>query len=80
VRDAAAVEAPTKGVLNEGDRKDAKGGVARLLSHPLGRLLFGAPVDSLRARAAAGETVTDADVLEAWREVQQLCREHRTRG
>lgn len=76
---AAAVEAPTKGVLNEGDRKDAKGKVARPLSHPLGRLLFGAPIDSLRARAAAGETVTDADVLEAWQDVRRVCRELQAR-
>jgi tetratricopeptide (TPR) repeat protein len=79
VRDATAVETPAKGVLNEGDRRDEKGRAARPLSHPLGRLLFGAPVDSLRARAAAGEVVTDADVLEAWREVRRLCREHRSR-
>ena len=79
VRDAAALEAPTSGVLSEGDRKDAQGVVARPLAKPLGRLLFGGPVDSLRTRAAAGEPVTDADVLDAWGEVRQLCREYHAR-
>jgi Tfp pilus assembly protein PilF len=79
VRAAAAVEAPVAGVLNEGDRRDAQGRAARPLSHPLGRLLFGAPVDSLHARAAAGESVSDAVVLEAWREVRRLRREYEAR-
>jgi tetratricopeptide (TPR) repeat protein len=72
VMSALAEEAPAKGVLNERDHRDGRGRLARPLSHPLGRLLFGAPVDSLRARAAAGETLTEADVLEAWREVRRL--------
>jgi tetratricopeptide (TPR) repeat protein len=79
VRTAAAVEAPVAGVLNEGDRRDAQGRAARPLSHPLGRLLFGAPVDSLRARAAAGESLSDAVVLEAFREVRRLRREYEAR-
>jgi hypothetical protein len=73
------VEAPVAGVLNEGDRRDARGGAARPLTHPLGRLLFGAPVDSLRARAAAGESLSDAVVLESWREVRRLHREYEAR-
>jgi tetratricopeptide (TPR) repeat protein len=72
VRDAALVEAPVKGVLNEGDRRDAQGGAARPITRPLGRLLFGAPVDTLRARAAEGEPLSEADVLEAWVEVRRL--------
>ncbi len=68
-----------KGVLNEGDRRDAKGGAARPLSHPLGRLLFGVPIDSLRTRGAAGETLSDADVLDAWRAVRRLRREYDAR-
>jgi tetratricopeptide (TPR) repeat protein len=79
VREAATVETPLQGELNEGDRKSDEGVVARPLSHPLGRLLFGVPVDSLRARSAAGEPPTDADVLEAWREVQRLREGHRAR-
>ena len=79
VREAATVEAPVKGVLNEGDRRDAKGGAARPLTHPLGRLLFGAPVDVLRTRSAAGESLSDAAVLEAWREVRRLRRGYERR-
>jgi tetratricopeptide (TPR) repeat protein len=79
VREAATIEAPVKGVLNEGDRRDAKGGAAQPLTHPLGRLLFGAPVDSLRLRGAGGEPLSDAVVVEAWREIRRLRREYEAR-
>jgi tetratricopeptide (TPR) repeat protein len=72
VRDASLVEAPAKGVLNEGDRRDSRGVVARPVTHPLGRLLFGGPVDDLRSRVVAGEPLSEADVLAAWREVRRL--------
>jgi Flp pilus assembly protein TadD len=80
VREAARVEAPVKGVLSEGDRQGTRGRAARPLTHPLGRLLFGRPVDALRARAAAGEPLSDADVLEAWREVRRLRQEYEARS
>jgi tetratricopeptide (TPR) repeat protein len=79
VRQAAAVEAPIHGVLNEGDRKDAGGGAARPLSHPLGRLLFGQPVDTVRALALGGTTPSDEEVCEAWNEVRRLRREYDVR-
>jgi tetratricopeptide (TPR) repeat protein len=80
VREAARIEAPVKGVASKGDRQDTRGRAARPLSHPLGRLLFGGPVDALRSRAAAGESLSDDDVLEAWREVRRLCREYEARS
>jgi tetratricopeptide (TPR) repeat protein len=76
---AARVETPTKGVLGEGDRKDEKGVAARPLTHPLGRLLFGEPVDSLRSVARAGTPLSDVAVLEAWRAVRQLKGEYERR-
>ena len=79
VRRAARVDAPIEGVLSEGDRRDARGKAARPLANPLGRLLLGVPVDALRARGAAGESLSDADVVEAWREVGRLLGEYETR-
>jgi hypothetical protein len=61
-----------KGVLSEGDRRDAKRVAAPPLESPLGRLLFGAPIAALRGRAAAGEEIDDALVLSLWREARQL--------
>ena len=61
-----------KGVLGEGDRKDAKRVAAPPLESPLGRLLFGAPIAALRARAAAGETLDPAHVVTLWREARGL--------
>ena len=79
VRRAATVEAPVASVLNEGDRRDARGKIARPLLSPLGRLLFEEPVDVLRARGASGQPPSDAEVVEAWREVDRLLREYEAR-
>ena len=79
VRRAATVETPVAGVLGEGDRRDEHGKAARPLTNPLGRLLFGEPVDALRASAAAGTPPSDDAVLEAWRDVRRLRREYRAR-
>ena len=80
VREAAKVEAPVKGVLSEGDRRDSARVAAPPLSSPLGRLLFGEPLRVLRARAAAGTSISDASVLEEWRTVRRLRREHERRA
>ncbi|HSD65203.1 MAG TPA: tetratricopeptide repeat protein, partial [Vicinamibacteria bacterium] len=80
VREAARVEAPVKGVLSEGDRKDAKRVAAPPLESPLGRLLFGAPIAALRGRAAAGEPIDDALVSSLWREARRLRRQHSERS
>ena len=80
VREAAKAEAPPKGVLSEGDRRDSQRTVAPPLSSPHGRLLFGEPVEVLRAQAAAGRPISDALVLEEWREVRRLRREHERRA
>jgi tetratricopeptide (TPR) repeat protein len=80
VREAAKVEAPTKGVLSEGDRRDSQRAAAPPLSSPLGRLLFGEPVERLRAHAAAGQPPSEASVIEEWRAVRRLRREHERRA
>jgi tetratricopeptide (TPR) repeat protein len=80
VREAAKVEGPVKGVLGEGDRRDAKRAAAPPLQSPLGRLLFGAPIAALRGRAAAGETIDDAVVTGLWREARRLRRDLSARG
>jgi len=80
VREAGKVEAPVKGVLSEGDRRDSQRVAAPPLSSPLGRLLFGEPVGVLRARAASGTPISDALVLEEWRAVRRLRREHERRA
>lgn len=72
VLDAARVEGPVKGVLGEGDRQDAKRQAAPPLESPLGRLLFGAPIAALRARATAGEALDPARVVALWREARAL--------
>lgn len=72
VREAATIDAPVKGVLNEGDRKDAKRVAAPPLTSPLGRLLFEAPVTALRRRAAQGQPLDDALVVALWREARRL--------
>ncbi len=69
---AARVEAPVKGVLNEGDRRDARRVAAPPLESPLGRLLFGAPIAILRGRAAAGTEIDEALVTALWRETADL--------
>jgi tetratricopeptide (TPR) repeat protein len=72
VRDAARIDVPLKGVLSEGDRRDAKRTAAPPLESPLGRLLFGAPIATLRGRAAAGERIDDAHVIALWRGARRL--------
>lgn len=72
VREAARVEGPVKGVLGEGDRKDAKRVAAPPLASPLGRLIFGGPIAALRGRAAVGLEIDDATVVELWREARRL--------
>lgn len=74
LREAAKVEAPVKGVLSEGDRRDAKRIAAPPLASPLGRLLFGEPVARLRERAAAGLPLDDALIEREWRDVRALRR------
>ena len=80
VQDAARVEAPQKGVLGEGDRRDPQRTAAPPLSSPLGRLLFGEPVEVLRGHAAAGKPISDALVLREWGRVRRLRREHERRA
>jgi tetratricopeptide (TPR) repeat protein len=80
LREATKVDAPTKGVLSEGDRRDAQRIAAPPLASPLGRLLFGEPVEGLRARAASGQPILDADVIEHWQTVRRLRREHARRA
>jgi len=72
VRDATEVVAPVKGVLNEGDRRDAKRVAAPPLESPLGKLLFGAPIAALRGRAAAGREIDERVVVALWREARAL--------
>lgn len=72
VREAAKVSAPVKGVLSEGDRKDPKSVLAPPLESPLGRLLFGAPIASLRGRGAAGQELDDTRVVALWLEARDL--------
>jgi tetratricopeptide (TPR) repeat protein len=71
VREAARVEAPVKGVLGEGDRRDGTRAAAPPTESPLGRLLFGAPIGALRGRAAAGEPIDEAFVASLWREARR---------
>lgn len=72
VRAAATIDAPVKGVLSEGDRRDAKRVAAPPLESPLGRLLFGEPIAALRGRAAAGQEIDDASLVGLWRETRLL--------
>lgn len=72
LRDAARVDAPVRGVLNEGDRRDAQRAAAPPLESPLGRLLFADPVTRIRQRAAAGQPIDDAFVEGVWRETRLL--------
>ena len=66
------MDAPIKGVLSEGDRKDARRVAAPPLQSPLGRLLFVVPIATLRGRAAAGEPIDDATVASLWRDARRL--------
>jgi tetratricopeptide (TPR) repeat protein len=74
-RDAAKVEAPVKGVLNEGDRKDSKRIVAPPLAKPMGRLFFGEMAAFVREAARAGRTPGNAEFVEAWRSVRKARRD-----
>ena len=67
-------------MLSEGDRKDAQRVAAPPLASPLGRLLFGEPIEELRADAAAGKPISEASVIEEWRTVRRLRREHERRA
>ena len=80
VREASKLDAPVKGVLSEGDRRDAQRVAAPPLSSPLGRLLFGEPVERLRAAAAAGQPISEALVLQEWRQVRRLRHEYERRA
>jgi tetratricopeptide (TPR) repeat protein len=80
VRQATKLEAPPKGVLSEGDRRDTHRAAAPPLSSPLGRLLFGAPVERLRANAASGKPISEASVIQEWGMVRRLRREHERRA
>ena len=74
------MEAPVKVVLSEGDRRDAQRIAAPPLSSSLGRLLFGEPVERLRARTSAGQPISEALVLQEWRQVRRLRREYERRA
>jgi tetratricopeptide (TPR) repeat protein len=80
LREAARVDVPVKGVLNEGDRRGTRRRAAPPLATPLGRLLFGEPVGTLRARVAAGEPLPEATVVAQWRAVRRLRQAHRERA
>jgi tetratricopeptide (TPR) repeat protein len=79
VREAAKTEAPVRGVLGEGDRRDARAAPAPPPASPLGRLLFQEPVLVLRGHGA-GAPLSDEQVVEAWRSVRRLCREYERRA
>ena len=78
-RDAAKVQAPVRGVLNEGDRKDPKFVAAPPLTSPMGRMLFGELAGFVREAARAGRGATDTDFVAAWRSVRQARREYERR-
>ena len=74
------MDAPVKGVLSEGDRRDATRVAAPPLASPLGRLLFGELIERLRAHATAGQPISEAQVLQEWRQVRRLRREYERRA
>ena len=80
LREAVEVEAPTQGVLSEGDRKDAQRVAAPPLQSPVGRLLFGEPIERLRAHGAAGQALSSRSVVDAWRDVRRLRRAYSERA
>jgi tetratricopeptide (TPR) repeat protein len=69
---AAKVDAPVRGVLNEGDRQDRKRVAAPPLEYPLGRLLFGEPIATLRERAATGPAIDEAWLTRLWGDAHRL--------
>jgi len=66
VQQAARVEAPTRGVLGEGDRRQGPKAAPPLTS-PVGSLLFGAPIEKLREDGADEEPPTGEAVIAQWR-------------
>ncbi len=78
-REAAKVQAPVKGVLSEGDRKDLKFVAAPPLTNPMGRMLFGELAGFVREGARAGRGASDSDFVVAWRSVQRARREYERR-
>jgi tetratricopeptide (TPR) repeat protein len=78
-RQAAHVEAPVKGVLNEGDRKAGGGSSQRAappLESPMGRLLFGDPVALMRAAGREPPGKDTLDIQAAWLSVQRARGEY----
>lgn len=80
VREAVKVEAPTKGVLSEGDRQGTPQKAAPPLTSPVGRLLFGGPIERLRAQGADGRPVAETALVEDWRAVRALRRVYADRA
>jgi tetratricopeptide (TPR) repeat protein len=78
-REAAKAQAPVKGVLNEGDRKDERLVAAPPLATPMGRTLFDDKAAFIRHAAKSGEVTGDADFARAWAAVRQARRLYRTR-
>jgi tetratricopeptide (TPR) repeat protein len=79
-REGARVEAPVKGVSNEGDRKVQRGAAAPPLAEPLGRTFFGEMAAFVREASRAGRSARDADFIAAWRRVRSARREYRHRA
>jgi len=75
-RAAATAQAPVKGVLSEGDRKDPKRVAAPPLANPMGRMLFGHLAAFVRQAALAGGAASDADFVAAWGSVRKARREY----
>ena len=69
-----------KGVLSEGDRRGAKQSAAPPLTSPVGRLLFGEPIERLRAQGADGRPLSETALVRDWRAVRRLCRDYRARA
>ncbi len=70
-REAATTQAPVKGVLNEGDRKDSKFIAAPPLANPMGRMLFGDLAAFVRQAAQAGGAASDAAFVAAWSSLRE---------
>jgi tetratricopeptide (TPR) repeat protein len=77
-REAATSQAPVKGVLSEGDRKDPKFVAAPPLESPMGRMLFGDLAAFVRRAAQPGGSASDAGFVAAWRSVRDMRREYTT--
>jgi len=79
-RQAATAPAPVQGVLNEGDRKDAKLVAAPPLTSPMGRMLFGDQAAFVSVAARSGGSAADADFVAAWVSVRRARRGHERRA